>query len=110
MAAPDDVSIARPSDGALARWLDDHEHTQVWLARRLGISVATASRITRGATMPRPKLAHRIEEVTGGQVTVADLLRARLEPTPANRAARIQHAKDLITRGTSMLAAASEEV
>jgi hypothetical protein len=98
----------RPHAGALAHWLDDHGHTQVWLARKLGISVASASRITRGASMPRPLLARKIETLTDGHVTVSALLHAKLTPSPANRAARKRYANELIARGTSILNAIDE--
>jgi len=94
----------------LAQWLIDNGRTQVWLAARLGISIASMSRIVRGATMPRERLALQIETLTGGVVTVADLARAKIAATPANRAARIRHGKELIERGTSIVTAAAEEV
>ena len=99
----------RPIASALARWLDDHGHTQVWLARKLGISVASASRIARGAAMPRPRLAQKIETLTDGHVTVGALLHDKLTPSPANKAARKRYANELITRGQSILNAISEE-
>lgn len=94
---------------ALAQWLIEYGKTQVWFALKLGVSVSTMSRIVRGETMPRAATARKIEQITSGAVTATDLLHAKTASTPANRAARIRHAKNLITRGTSMLAAATEE-
>jgi hypothetical protein len=100
---------SQTSDSALAEWLAAQGRTQVWLALKLGISVASASRIVRGATMPRPRLAKRIVALTNGRVTEIDLSNAKMSITPANRAARIRYAKDLISRGSSLLEAATTE-
>lgn len=97
----------RAPEISLIAWLDEHHKTQVWLAHRLGISVASMSRITRGISMPRPRLALRIEAITGIPIVV--LARAKAATTPFNRKARIRQAKALIARGSSLLASASEE-
>jgi DNA-binding transcriptional regulator YdaS (Cro superfamily) len=97
------------NDTRIAQWLREQDKTQAWFANKLGISVATMSRIVRGETVPRTTTVLRIEKLTGGQVTASDLAQARSTNTPANKAGRIRRAKNLIQRGQSMLAAAAEE-
>jgi DNA-binding transcriptional regulator YdaS (Cro superfamily) len=97
------------TDTRIAIWLREQGKTQAWFANKLGISIATMSRVVRGETVPRTSTVLRIERLTGGQVTASDLLHAKTINTPANKAARIRRAKTLIQRGQSMLTAAAEE-
>jgi len=98
----------RKASLSLSKWLELHGKTQLWLADRLGVSNATASRLVRGLSMPRAALALDVQRLTNGAVTVESMARARAT-TPRNRAARIQQGRALMTRGAAILAAVNEE-
>lgn len=61
----------------LKKWLDAHSHSQSWLARILGIKRQTVSRWIHGAANPRYETALAIEELTGGALSVRDLMDPR---------------------------------
>lgn len=60
----------------LATWLTQNEMTDAAFADRVGCNQKTINRARRGLTMPEVALIERIEEVTAGEVTVADLFEA----------------------------------
>lgn len=57
----------------LATWLSEHDLTDAAFAGRVGVSQTTISRVRRGVQMPEARLIDRIEAVTDGKVTAADL-------------------------------------
>ena len=49
------------------------------LAKRVGVSTSTLSRVETGALMPSSDFVRRIHDATGGEITPNDLL---LPPSP----------------------------
>ena len=70
-------SVAKQSRShhPLAAWCRAQGWTQARLADELGCAPGTVTRLLTGAQRPSEALAARIDEITGGAVTV------RLEPT-----------------------------
>lgn len=63
----------------LADWLKREGRDLEWLGAELGVTTASASRITRGIqNVPMSTLA-RIDELTGGEVTPNDMVQAQRE-------------------------------
>lgn len=61
-------------------WLTDNKISHRSFARMIGGVTTEAVRLwAAGKRMPETRLILRIEEVTGGQVTVRDLHEARVE-------------------------------
>jgi transcriptional regulator with XRE-family HTH domain len=93
---------------ALQRWrLLDRRRTYAWMAGRLGCSIAGISRIVRGQNMPRARLALKIQDLSG--VSLSDMATDKARNLKSNRAERVRHGKELIRRGSAILAAASED-
>jgi transcriptional regulator with XRE-family HTH domain len=59
----------------LIDWLEQHRISQVGMARKLGVSEATISRVCRGINTPGLDVAIKIQDFTGHQVGLADLIR-----------------------------------
>lgn len=69
----------------LGSWLDRESRTQAWLAEKCGVSQPTISRAIDGnCTLG---LALRIQQVSGDQVTVADIAAAHSAAVSASAAA-----------------------
>jgi len=66
----------------LKEWLFKTQITQVEFARKIGISRQFLVYLLNGSRHPSPKLAKRIEEATGGKVTVLELLFPEDYPSP----------------------------
>lgn len=49
-------------------------------AELIGVSAARVSQLLRGDSHPSPELAARIEQITNGAITVAELLAGRIPP------------------------------
>lgn len=64
----------------LREWRDAQGVSQAWVADKIGTSIPSVSRIEAGEQWPSPELMRRIEEVTAGFVTAADLLAAYKKP------------------------------
>lgn len=58
----------------LADWLEARGQTRAWLAAELGVSAMQVSRLLRGVQWMSGKMADRLVEVTGGDVTPNDVL------------------------------------
>jgi transcriptional regulator with XRE-family HTH domain len=69
--------IGRPRSGnnALGRWIDRHGWTRDRVAARLGVSRRYLDRLCNGDRRPNLELAVRIEDLTGGEVSVRYWLR-----------------------------------
>lgn len=64
----------------LSQWLEQNQISTTELANRIGGVTPEAVRLwADGARMPETKNVLRIEDVTGGEVTVRDLHEARAE-------------------------------
>lgn len=57
----------------LREWRKARDLTAAMLAEQLGMTQPTLTRIERGETWPNPETIEKIFDVTGGEVTVADL-------------------------------------
>ena len=60
----------------LHEWLERHNMAQAELARRIGVSEATLSRIRRGVNTPGLDTAIKIQEATCNAVTLQDLIKS----------------------------------
>lgn len=61
----------------LGRWLEDDTHgrrSASWLAKRAGLSVSHVTRILRREREASPDTAVALSRVTGGDVSVAEIL------------------------------------
>jgi DNA-binding transcriptional regulator YdaS (Cro superfamily) len=56
----------------LAKWLDDHEKSQDWLAQEAGVTQGRICQVV-GGDQPSLKLARAIERATGGEVSWREL-------------------------------------
>jgi len=59
----------------LDKWLEQNAITKTDFARKLGLSLASVSRLAAGLQTPSLATALKIEKITGGAVTGADLSR-----------------------------------
>jgi transcriptional regulator with XRE-family HTH domain len=57
----------------LSDWLESRNITAAELARRLGVSRSTISKIIKGDRLPSVKLIQDIQKQTGGRVGFKDL-------------------------------------
>lgn len=57
----------------LPSWIKQTNQTQAAVASKLGITQGTLSKLIRGHLSLSLEMALRIEQLTGGQVTVRDL-------------------------------------
>jgi DNA-binding transcriptional regulator YdaS (Cro superfamily) len=57
----------------IRKWRQDEEKSQEVVAELLGVTQAYFSKIELGRRRAGPRLARRIERITKGAVTVADL-------------------------------------
>lgn len=62
----------------LRDWLAAGAMTPDEMAKRIDVTGEAVRRYCSGARMPKPEIARRIYEVTGGEVTVQDLHEQRL--------------------------------
>ena len=58
----------------LAEWIREMGYTQRLVARRLGVSPSTLSRLLKGERSASASLMRRVFELTEGQVTPTDLV------------------------------------
>ena len=58
----------------LAEWIRAQGFTQRAVARRLGVSPSTLSRLLKGERSPSASLMRRVYELTRGEVTPMDLV------------------------------------
>ena len=58
----------------LAEWIRGKGRTQRAVARQLGVSPSTLSRLLKGERSPSASLMRRVFELTEGQVTPSDLV------------------------------------
>jgi transcriptional regulator with XRE-family HTH domain len=56
-------------------WINKYGMSQVALARRLGVSEGTVSRIRRRIHTPTLDIAIRLQDVTNNEVGLADLIK-----------------------------------
>ena len=66
-----------PEDNPIKKWLREHNFSQSWLARQLGVKRQTVSRWVNGVSNPRPEAAYALQELTDGDLTVEILLDPR---------------------------------
>jgi transcriptional regulator with XRE-family HTH domain len=59
----------------LDEWLNKHHTTQAEMAKRLDVSEGTVSRLRRRINTPGLDIIIKIQDVTNGQVGLADLIR-----------------------------------
>lgn len=70
---------------ALRDWRNDQGWSATEVARRLGVHLTTIARIENGETSTDADMVARIEALTGGLVTAADMHATRLAWLKANR-------------------------
>lgn len=70
---------------ALRDWRDKQKLSVTEVARRLGVHLTTVARIENGETSTDADMVARIEVLTGGAVTAADMHATRLAWLRANR-------------------------
>jgi DNA-binding XRE family transcriptional regulator len=61
----------------LKDWRAQHERSQDWVARKVGVSQSTIDRIEKGQQNATINLVRDIVDLTGGAVTVDDLVLGR---------------------------------
>ena len=65
----------------LAEWIRAQGCTQRSVARRLGVSPSTLSRLLKGERSPSASLMRRVYELTEGKVTPTDLVGLSEQPS-----------------------------
>lgn len=70
---------------ALRDWRNEQGWSVTEVARRLGVHLTTIARLESGATSTDADMVARIEVLTGGDVTAADMHATRLEWLKTNR-------------------------
>lgn len=67
----------------LKEWMDREEKTQDWVALQLCCDQAHVSRLCTGKAVGSPTTIVRIGEMTNGDVTLEDMVRANAEAVKA---------------------------
>lgn len=57
------------------KWAIDNRYSVILLAKTIGVSQSTMSRILNGKTEAKLKVAIAIEKFTNGEITIKDLIK-----------------------------------